>query len=43
MPPEVNDVLQRYKDGKGLDTQMRETDPALKHISDNKQQDATDE
>ncbi|MCZ4338204.1 type II secretion system secretin GspD [Shewanella colwelliana] len=43
LPPEVNDVLQRYKDGKGLDTQMRETDPALKHISDNKQQDATDE
>ncbi|GIU41863.1 type II secretion system secretin GspD [Shewanella algidipiscicola] len=43
LPPEVNDVLQRYKDRKGLETQMRETDPALKQISDNKQQDADDE
>ncbi|QYK01238.1 type II secretion system secretin GspD [Shewanella psychrotolerans] len=43
LPPEVNDVLERYKDRKGLETQMRETDPALKHISDNKKQDATDE
>lgn len=43
LPPEVNDVLQRYKDRKGLETQMRETDPALKRISENKQQDATDE
>ena len=43
LPPEVNDVLQRYKDRKGLETQMRETDPALKQISENKQQDATDE
>jgi general secretion pathway protein D len=43
LPPEVNDVLQRYKDRKGLETQMRETDPALKQISDNKKQDETDE
>ncbi|QYJ85995.1 type II secretion system secretin GspD [Shewanella mesophila] len=43
LPPEVNDVLQRYKDRKGLETQMRETDPALKQINENKQQDATDE
>ncbi|WP_076414215.1 type II secretion system secretin GspD [Shewanella sp. UCD-KL12] len=36
LPPEVNDILERYKEGKGLETKMRETDPALKHISENK-------
>ncbi|AQS40519.1 type II secretion system protein D [Shewanella psychrophila] len=36
LPPEVNDILERYKAGKGLETKMRETDPALKHISENK-------
>ncbi|WP_394204313.1 type II secretion system secretin GspD [Shewanella waksmanii] len=40
LPTEVNEVLQRYKDGKGLDTQMRETDPTLRHISDSKAADA---
>ncbi|ASJ98324.1 type II secretion system secretin GspD [Shewanella marisflavi] len=43
LPPEVNDVLQRYKDRKGLETKMRETDPALRQINENKQQDKTDE
>ncbi|MCG9738903.1 type II secretion system secretin GspD [Shewanella insulae] len=43
LPPEVNEVLQRYKDRKGLDTKMRETDPALKQINENKQQDKQDE
>ena len=43
LPPEVNEVLQRYKDRKGLDTKMRETDPAQKQINENKQQDKQDE
>ena len=41
LPSEVNEVLNRYKDGKGLDTKMRETDPALKSISENKESDTT--
>ena len=40
LPSEVNEVLNRYKDGKGLDTKMRETDPALKSISSSKDADA---
>ncbi|QIR13156.1 type II secretion system secretin GspD [Shewanella aestuarii] len=40
LPDEVNDVLERYKSGKGLDTQMRETDPALKSISESKLKDS---
>ncbi|WP_299810885.1 type II secretion system secretin GspD [uncultured Shewanella sp.] len=39
LPPEVNEVLNRYKEGKGLDTKMRETDPALKSISTSKESD----
>ncbi|GIU15094.1 MULTISPECIES: type II secretion system secretin GspD [unclassified Shewanella] len=39
LPPEVNEVLNRYKEGKGLDTKMRETDPALKSISNSKDAD----
>ena len=39
LPDEVNEVLNRYKEGKGLETKMRETDPALKHISDSKDKD----
>ena len=39
LPPEVNDVLNRYKEGKGLDTKMRQTDPALKSISNSKDAD----
>ena len=34
LPPEVRDILERYKEGKGLETRMRETDPALKSISE---------
>ena len=34
LPPEVNDILERYKEGKGLETKMRETDAALKRISE---------
>ncbi|MEZ9197858.1 type II secretion system secretin GspD [Shewanella sp. 10N.286.54.B9] len=40
LPADVNEVLNRYKDGKGLDTKMRETDPALKSISNSKDADA---
>ncbi|MEI6859643.1 MAG: type II secretion system secretin GspD [Shewanella sp.] len=36
LPSEVNDILERYKEGKGLETKMRETDPALKVITENK-------
>ncbi|MFS1436926.1 type II secretion system secretin GspD [Shewanella sp. 10N.286.48.A6] len=36
LPDEVNEVLNRYKEGKELETKMRETDPALKHISERK-------
>ncbi|CAM3448625.1 type II secretion system secretin GspD [Shewanella violacea] len=39
LPPEVNDILQRYKEGKGLETRMRKTDPALKSISESKEHD----
>ncbi|MDP5147811.1 type II secretion system secretin GspD [Shewanella sp. ULN5] len=39
LPDEVNEVLERYKNGDGLDTKMRQTDPALKSISDRKQTD----
>ncbi|WP_394132901.1 type II secretion system secretin GspD [Shewanella maritima] len=37
LPQEVNEVLERYKSGRSLDTQMRETDPALRVIDENKQ------
>ncbi|MCL1050308.1 type II secretion system secretin GspD [Shewanella abyssi] len=40
LPEEVNEVLNRYKAGKGLDTKMRQTDPALKRISESKDADA---
>lgn len=36
LPPEVNDILERYKEGKGLDTNMREKDAALNYINENK-------
>ncbi|WP_153912885.1 type II secretion system secretin GspD [Shewanella sp. TC10] len=39
LPDEVNEVLNRYKEGKNLETKMRETDPALKHISESKDKD----
>jgi len=42
LPPEVNDILERYKEGKGLETKMRETDPALKTISENNEKDKQD-
>ncbi|WOT05184.1 type II secretion system secretin GspD [Shewanella youngdeokensis] len=40
LPDDVNEVLNRYKEGKNLETKMRETDPALKHIADGKEKDA---
>ncbi|MCL1090340.1 type II secretion system secretin GspD [Shewanella profunda] len=43
LPPEVNDILERYKDGRGLDTQMRKTDPTLKTLDENKSKDKTNE
>ncbi|SQH74366.1 general secretory pathway component, cryptic [Shewanella benthica] len=39
LPAEVRDILERYKEGKGLETRMRETDPALKSISESKEKD----
>ena len=36
VPDEVNDLLERYKSGEGLDTPMRESNGALKTINDNK-------
>jgi general secretion pathway protein D len=39
LPDEVNEVLNRYKEGKSLETKMRETDPALRHISESKDKD----
>lgn len=32
LSPEVNEILKRYKEGKGLDTRIRKSDVALKHI-----------
>ncbi|MGL6014204.1 MAG: type II secretion system protein GspD, partial [Shewanella oncorhynchi] len=43
LPPEVNEILERYKEGKGLDTQMRKTDPTLKTLDENKNKDKTNE
>ena len=37
--PEVNEVLERYKQGQGLDTKMRETDSTLKSITESKEKD----
>lgn len=37
--PEVNEVLERYKQGQGLETKMRETDATLKSISESKDKD----
>jgi general secretion pathway protein D len=37
LPPEVNEILDRYKQGKGLDTKMRKTDSTLKTLDENKQ------
>ncbi|GIU34228.1 type II secretion system secretin GspD [Shewanella schlegeliana] len=42
LPADVNEVLNRYKEGKGLDTKMRETDPTLKSISNSKNNDAAE-
>ncbi|GAA0791245.1 MULTISPECIES: type II secretion system secretin GspD [Pseudomonadati] len=42
LPAEVNEVLERYKNGDGLETKMRQTDSTLKSISDNKQVDTND-
>ncbi|GAB1070588.1 type II secretion system secretin GspD [Shewanella algae] len=40
LPPEVNEILERYKQGKGLDTKMRRTDSTLKTLDENKQGEA---
>lgn len=37
--PEVNEILERYKRGEGLETKKRETEPALKAVSESKQND----
>jgi len=39
LPDEVNDMLDRYKSGKGLSTDMRESDAALKVIDESMQKD----
>ncbi|MEL4282914.1 MULTISPECIES: type II secretion system secretin GspD [Shewanella] len=41
LPPEVNEILERYKEGKGLDTNMRKTDSTLKSLDENKNKDKT--
>ena len=43
LPPEVNEILERYKEGKGLETKMRQTDSTLKSISGNKEIKVTNE
>ncbi|MGL6123048.1 MAG: type II secretion system secretin GspD [Shewanella sp.] len=43
LPPEVNAILERYKSGKGLDTQMRKTDSTLKTLDENKSKDQINE
>ncbi|WP_312018340.1 type II secretion system secretin GspD [Shewanella surugensis] len=37
--PEVNEVLERYKQGQGLETKMRETNSTLKSIAESKERD----
>ncbi|WP_025822710.1 type II secretion system secretin GspD [Shewanella marina] len=39
LSPEVNEIIERYKQGKGLEMKMRETDSTLKTISDSKADD----
>ncbi|WP_133405259.1 type II secretion system secretin GspD [Parashewanella tropica] len=39
VPKEVNDILERYKQGKGLDTKMRRSDDALKVVTESKNKD----
>ncbi|GGQ28013.1 type II secretion system secretin GspD [Shewanella litoralis] len=39
LPDEVNDMLDRYKSGEGLSTDMRESDAALKVIDESMQKD----
>ncbi|QYJ78980.1 type II secretion system secretin GspD [Shewanella acanthi] len=41
LPPEVNEILERYKEGKGLDTQIRNTDSTLKALDENQAKDTT--
>ncbi|QDF65400.1 type II secretion system protein GspD [Shewanella sp. SNU WT4] len=43
LPDEVNAILERYKEGKGLATPMRQTDGTLKVLDENKQKDKVDE
>ncbi|RLV60785.1 type II secretion system protein GspD [Parashewanella curva] len=43
VPKEVNDILERYKQGKGLDTKMRRSDDALKVVTESKDKDKTTE
>ncbi|MCL1115062.1 MULTISPECIES: type II secretion system secretin GspD [Shewanella] len=39
LPDEVNDMLERYKSGQGLSTDMRDSDPALRIIDESMQKD----
>jgi general secretion pathway protein D len=39
LPDDVNDMLDRYKSGKGLSTDIRDSDPALRTIDENMQKD----
>ncbi|RPA42409.1 type II secretion system protein GspD [Shewanella vesiculosa] len=39
IPDDVNDMLDRYKSGKGLSTDMRDSDPALRTIDESMQKD----
>ncbi len=40
MTPEMRELIENYQGGKGLDTPMRDTDAALKHIAESMNKDA---
>ncbi len=43
LSPEVNEILERYKDRKGLDMKMRQTEPVLKTLDEQKQKDGSND
>ncbi|MCL1105166.1 type II secretion system secretin GspD [Shewanella algicola] len=43
LPDEVNDVLERYKNRQGLDTELRDSDPALRIIDESMQKDKAED
>ncbi|MCF1427441.1 MAG: type II secretion system secretin GspD [Shewanella sp.] len=43
LSPEVNEMLERYKQGKGLDTKLRRKDSTLKTLEEQKQKDKSND